>query len=139
MTTITDDERDLREWAETISKTWPDAKEVRRARTILALLDRPTMPDAVDIADAVIDRMVSDYTANAGSARGRMRFALIGLRDALTQPAEPPSVKDAALALNAAVDAMWNNCKPPTPDHYVKVVCAAQQDLKRAMEADRDQ
>jgi hypothetical protein len=132
---ISDAEKQAREWLKRI-QVFEANREY--ARTILALLDRRVMPRPEDVPVPVQHAMQHAYDhCPAGRGLDAMMAAYRALYDAPTKR-EPVKVEDAAKALNEAVDAMWNNCKTPTPDHYVKAICAAQQELKRALEATHD-
>lgn len=136
--TISKDEREARDWLAMIIRSHSTyQREPEIARTILAPLDRPVMPAPDEVPDDVWDQCVYAERMAGKDPYLRAQAAYRALYDHYHQPPVPPSVKDAALALNAAVDAMWN-AGPRDTDNHVKAVCAAQQELKRAVEADHD-
>ena len=86
--TISDDEREAREWLRNADcGAHGYAERAKHRATILALLDRPVMPRPEEVPVKVIARM------NAIHAEMSMRAAIQVLHDWCTKPAEPRKVE----------------------------------------------
>lgn len=98
--TITDDEREAREWL----KSWASSRSAMAAkygRTILALLDAPRMPRPEDVPPHVLEKMLRVYFMRREEATDfdDMRAAYRALYDHYTAP--PPKVEAWALVNEA--------------------------------------
>ena len=97
MTTITDDEREAREWL--AKATYGFGMDDKRHRAILALLDAPRMPRPENLTNDVLDAMHAAHSVSLNTheqftfVRNAMRAAYRAFYDHCTAPPQPKKVE----------------------------------------------
>lgn len=103
MTISDDDEKQAREWLSAATATYSGCGDAKHRATILALLDRPTMPGPDEVPDDVLEEMHRAWLASRlGDDALDFRAAIKVLHDWRTKPAEPRKVEAWAVLWPAA-------------------------------------
>ena len=137
MTTITDDEREAREWLKHAEHfEYLDDDDAKHRATILALLDAPRMPRPDEVPDEVLDKALNELWVESPSVSD-MRAAYRALYDHYTAPPKPQKVEAWAV--------VWPHYTAAFTDREDAEACAANGPqgapcrIVKLVEADDDQ